>query len=68
MQQLNAEMEETLFKEQIESRKLYCFIKRVMDILGSAMGLVILSPILLVIGIIVKIESKGPLVFAQERV
>lgn len=68
MQQLNAEMEETLFKEQIESRKLYCFTKRMIDIFGSVIGLVVLSPILLIIGIIVKIESSGPLIFAQERV
>ncbi|OOM16552.1 sugar transferase [Clostridium saccharobutylicum] len=68
MQQLNAEMEETLFKEQIKSRKLYCFTKRMIDIFGSVIGLVVLSPILLIIGIIVKIESDGPLIFSQERV
>lgn len=68
MQQLNAEMDDILFKEQIESRKLYCFIKRTMDIFGSSIGLIILSPLLLIIAITVKIESKGPLIFAQERV
>ena len=45
----------------------YNIIKRVMDIIGSAMGLVVLSPLLLLIGICVKIESKGPMIFAHMR-
>lgn len=68
MQQLNADMDDVLLEEQIESRKLYCFIKRIIDILGSSIGLIISSPLLLIISIIVKMESEGPLIFAQERV
>lgn len=52
----------------VEKRKGYEFFKRSIDILGSLCGLVLLSPILLIIMVLIKLESKGPVIFAQERV
>ena len=43
-------------------------VKRSMDILGSLFGIVITSPIMLVIAVLIKCTSKGPLIFKQERV
>lgn len=42
--------------------------KRMVDIIGSACGLIILSPLLLILAILVKTSSKGPIIFKQERV
>ena len=42
--------------------------KRLVDILGSAIGLILLSPLLIVLAVLVKITSKGPIIFKQERV
>ncbi|UAG19722.1 sugar transferase [Paraclostridium bifermentans] len=42
--------------------------KRIFDIGASFFGLVILSPILLLIAILIKIDSKGPVFFKQQRV
>jgi len=74
-QQLNLEREEILFKEQevlfekqIEYRIGYCFLKRTIDIICSLMGLIILSPLLIIISMLIKIESKGPVFFCQERI
>ncbi|MEG0290986.1 MAG: sugar transferase [Erysipelotrichaceae bacterium] len=44
------------------------YIKRLMDIVLSLTGIIILSPILIVIGIIIKLTSSGPILFKQERV
>ena len=44
------------------------FFKRLIDILLSAAGLLVLSPILLVIAILIKLDSKGPVLFKQKRV
>ena len=44
------------------------FIKRGVDILGSIAGLLVLSPVFLIIALGVKITSKGPVLFRQERV
>ena len=43
------------------------FFKRLIDIVLSFLLLIILSPILLLIMILVKIDSKGPAIFKQER-
>lgn len=48
--------------------KLYLFSKRTLDIIASLIGLIILSPLILVIGILIRIESKGPIIFAQKRI
>lgn len=43
-------------------------IKRILDFILSGIGLVVLSPILLVIAIAIKLDSKGPVFFKQKRV
>lgn len=43
-------------------------IKRSFDVVLSMIALIILSPILLIIAIVIKIDSKGPILFIQERV
>jgi len=42
--------------------------KRMLDLLGSALGLLLLSPLLLVVALWVKLDSPGPVMFRQERV
>ena len=44
------------------------FVKRVMDIAGGLVCIVLFSPIMLVTAILIKLTSKGPLIFKQERV
>lgn len=43
-------------------------IKRLVDIVGSAFGIVITSPIMLLAAVLVKATSPGPVIFKQERV
>lgn len=43
-------------------------IKRAFDIVFSALGLILLAPILLLIAILIKLDSKGPVLFIQGRV
>ncbi|HVN87203.1 MAG TPA: sugar transferase [Candidatus Binatia bacterium] len=42
--------------------------KRAIDIVGATLALVLLAPLLLIVAILVKLDSKGPIFFAQERV
>lgn len=44
------------------------YIKRIMDIVLSFIGIIILSPFFLVISFLIKINSKGPVLFKQKRV
>ena len=42
-------------------------IKRTSDIVLSALAIIVSSPLLLLIAIIIKLESRGPVIFSQER-
>lgn len=44
------------------------FIKRVIDIVGSFLGIILSSPIMLCTAIAIRLDSKGPVIFMQERV
>jgi lipopolysaccharide/colanic/teichoic acid biosynthesis glycosyltransferase len=58
-----------LFKEQIEEVGLgYCFLKRTIDLICSLIGIIVLSPILLLVTILIKLESEGNCIFSQVRV
>jgi lipopolysaccharide/colanic/teichoic acid biosynthesis glycosyltransferase len=60
----------TLYPElpRREARRKFAFwLKRAIDILGSAAALLFASPLLLVIAVAIKLSSKGPVVFRQER-
>ena len=50
------------------SKKLFCTLKRIMDIVGSALALVLFLPLLLLIALAIKLTSKGPVFFRQKRV
>ena len=43
-------------------------MKRVMDVVGSMVGLILFSPFFITIPLIIKITSPGPVLFRQERV
>ncbi len=42
-------------------------LKRLMDVVGAAIGLVLLAPLLLLLAIAIKIDSRGPVFFRQRR-
>ncbi len=48
-------------------RTFNLFIKRLIDLLGSLIGMVIVFPIFIIIALSVKLTSKGPIFFKQER-
>lgn len=48
-------------------RALNLFFKRLIDILGSVIGGLIISPILIIIALAIKLTSTGPVFFRQER-
>lgn len=52
----------------INESKFYLFIKRFIDIISSLLGLIVLSPLLIIVSILIKVDSKGPIFFSQERV
>jgi lipopolysaccharide/colanic/teichoic acid biosynthesis glycosyltransferase len=56
------------YYEILNNKKISLWFKRLFDIVISLVLLIILSPIFLVIAILIKIDSKGPIFYRQERV
>ena len=54
--------------KKIESRKGYHFVKRLFDITLSTIGLIILSPLMLIIAYKIKKEDDGPVFYKQVRI
>ncbi|URZ14838.1 sugar transferase [Clostridium felsineum] len=70
MQNLEFEDDKLVFMpdKSLDKGIIYYIIKRIIDIIGSAIGIVILSPVMLVVIIAIKMDSKGSIIFSQKRV
>jgi len=47
---------------------VYGFFKRLLDIVMSFLGIIILSPVMIIVAVLIKLTSKGPVLFKQQRV
>lgn len=56
------------YYEILKKKKLSLILKRIFDIVVSFIMLIILSPVFVFLGIAIKIDSKGPVFFRQERI
>lgn len=54
--------------ELLKRKKVQLIFKRIFDIVFSLIGLIILIPVFLIISIIIKLDSKGPVFFKQVRI
>lgn len=53
----------------MRNKRIYeSYIKRVIDFMLALIGLIVLSPILLIVAIAIKLESEGPVIFKQKRI
>ena len=48
-----------------EDSKIYLILKRMFDFISSLIGLIIFLPILIIIAVAIKLDSKGPIVFGR---
>ncbi|WMJ81193.1 sugar transferase [Clostridium sp. MB40-C1] len=55
-------------QKDIDSKQLQFAIKRIMDIILSMVGIIVLMPVYIIIAILIKTDSKGPAIFKQVRV
>lgn len=55
-------------KIEVKGSKAYAFSKRAFDLFCSSLAIIILSPLLLILSMIVKFSSKGPVLFKDKRI
>ena len=56
------------YYDALKQKKIQLGLKRAFDILVSLIMLIILSPFMLILAILIKLETEGPVFFRQERV
>ena len=56
------------YYKKLEKKKINLILKRIFDILFSLILLIILSPIFAIVAVCIKIDSKGPIFYRQERI
>ena len=54
--------------ETEKKKKVPLMVKRAMDVVGSTAALLVFSPLFLVLALIIRLTSKGPVFFRQERI
>ncbi len=52
----------------VENKKIYIKIKRIIDFVLSFVGIIILTPLYLILLVAIKLDSPGPILFKQKRV
>lgn len=52
----------------VKESKFYDFYQRTVDVILSLIGLIVGLPLILIFGLLVKLEDKGPMTYKQERV
>ena len=55
------------FKPNTKKRLFYRCVKRIFDIFASLIMLILASPLMLIVAIAIKCDSKGPIIFKQKR-
>lgn len=56
------------YYESLKSKKRQLVLKRMFDVVVGICIAIVLSPVMLIISILIKMDSKGPVMFKQERV
>ena len=68
---INSDINKALYKEltmKNPAKKVSISSKRIIDVIGSTIGIILFSPFLIVISVMIKLSSKGPVLFKQKRV
>ena len=55
-------------QDKLAKKRTYHIIKRIFDFIASLCGLIILSPLFLIVALLIKLEDNGPVFYKQKRV
>ena len=67
MERLQIE-EQEIVQVSKKQNNIYEASKRVLDFVAALLGLILLSPVFLIVSILIKLESEGEVIFSQTRI
>lgn len=65
MQKINATVNSAIY---FKKKPIFAFFKRIFDIINSTLAIIIFSPILVIVALLVKFTSKGPILYKHKRI
>ena len=54
-------------RERLRDASLHLLVKRAVDLTGAFVGLILLTPVILIIALLIRLEGRGPVLFRQLR-
>ena len=57
-----------VYYDILKKKRVSLFFKRVFDVVASSLMLIVFSPLFLILAVAIKLDSKGPVFFRQERI
>ena len=54
-------------RDKTKNLTIYFIVKRLLDCILSLVGIIVLIPLFILIAILIKMDSKGPVIFKQKR-
>ena len=61
-------VQETLEYTSTRQKKSYLLAKRAFDVISAGAALLVLSPVFLVVALLIKLDSEGPVIFKHNRI
>lgn len=65
---LPSELVHKVRRSESDPSRFYSALKRSLDVILSAVGLLVLLPVFAVLAILIRLDSRGPVLYAQERI
>lgn len=65
MQKINATVNSAIY---FKKKPIFAFFKRFFDIINSTLAIIILSPVFVILALLVKFTSKGPILYKHKRI
>jgi len=57
-----------IFSSGFQRRPFMLLLKRLEDVIGASLGLVVLAPLMVLVGLLIKLDSPGPAFYKQTRI
>ncbi|MDU5107877.1 sugar transferase [Clostridium sp.] len=68
MDNINTSNQKFEISYEVNGKIAYRLIKRLFDIVLSIVAIVLLSPVFIIVALVIRLESKGKIIFAHERI
>lgn len=64
----NLELKDKINIKECIGKRIYNFVKRLADFILASIALIVFSPLFLIVSVLIRLDSKGPIIFGHDRI